>query len=93
MILESLLIGIIGSVIGVVIGMVFAWYLQNYGIRFDLMQQAKMMMPNVFKARIVPATWYIGFFPGVLSTLVGTLLSGVGIYKRQTAQLFKELET
>lgn len=93
MILESLLIGFIGSVIGVAVGMAISWYLQNYGIRFDMMQQAKMMMPNVFKARIIPATWYIGFFPGVLSTLVGTLLSGVGIYKRQTAQLFKELET
>jgi len=93
MIMESLLTGTIGSAIGVAAGMAIAWYLQEYGIRFDMMQQAKMMMPSVFKARIVPTTWIIGFFPGVLSTLVGTLLSGVGIYKRQTAQLFKELET
>jgi hypothetical protein len=28
----------------------------------------------------------------VISTVVGTMLAGVGIYKRKTAQLFKELE-
>lgn len=93
MIMESLLTGFIGSVIGVTAGMVIAWLLQEYGIRFEMMKQAKMMMPEVFRARIMPVTWYIGFIPGVLSTLAGTLLSGTGIYKRQTAQLFKELET
>jgi putative ABC transport system permease protein len=30
--------------------------------------------------------------PGLLSTVIGTMLSGVGIYRRQTAKLFKELE-
>jgi putative ABC transport system permease protein len=34
----------------------------------------------------------IGFLPGLLATLLGSALSGVGIYKRKTAQLFKELE-
>jgi putative ABC transport system permease protein len=34
-----------------------------------------------------------GFIPEILSTLVGAGLAGIGIYKRQTAQLFKELET
>jgi putative ABC transport system permease protein len=93
MIYESLLIGFIGSVIGVAVGMLFAWYLEKYGIRFDMMKNAKLMLPSVFKARITPFTWDIGFIPGELSTLIGTLLSGIGIYKRQTAQLFKELET
>lgn len=93
MVYESLLIGFIGSILGVAVGMLFAWYLEKYGIRFDMMRNAKLMLPSVFKARITPVTWYIGFIPGVLSTLIGTLLSGIGIYKRQTAQLFKELET
>jgi putative ABC transport system permease protein len=93
LIYESLLIGIIGSVCGTAIGLVFAWYLQKYGIHFgNIMKDASMMMPGTFRARISPETWFIGFIPGVLSKLIGTLLSGIGIYKRQTAQLFKELE-
>jgi putative ABC transport system permease protein len=93
MIYESLLVGVIGSVIGVLIGMAFAWYLQAYGINFNMMKNATIMMPTVFRARISTLTWFIGFIPGVGSTLIGTMLSGIGIYKRQTAQLFKELES
>jgi putative ABC transport system permease protein len=89
--IESLGIGIIGSVAGTIIGMGFAWYLQEYGIDIGMMKNATIMMPTVFRGRITIETWYIGFIPGVVSTLIGTALSGIGIYKRQTAQLFKEL--
>jgi putative ABC transport system permease protein len=93
MIYESLIIGIMGSVAGVSIGMLFAYYLQVHGIDLGkMMQNATIIMPTVFHARITTETWVIGFFPGVFSTLIGTMLSGIGIYKRQTAQLFKELE-
>jgi len=50
------------------------------------------MFPSVLRASISSETFYIGFFPGLFSTVLGTALSGIGIYKRQTAQLFKELE-
>jgi len=94
MIYESLIIGILGSVFGVCIGMPLAWYLQTYGINFGaMMKNATIMMPSVFKAHITSQNWYIGFIPGVFSTVIGTMLSGIGIYKRQTAQLFKELES
>lgn len=93
MIYESLIIGIMGSVAGVIAGMGIASYLQVYGIDLGkMMQNATIMMPTVFHARITPETWLIGFIPGVFSTLIGTMLSGIGVYKRQTAQLFKELE-
>jgi putative ABC transport system permease protein len=93
MIYESLLIGTMGSVAGVIIGMGLAWYLQTYGVDIgNIMKNATIMMPTVFHARITAETWFIGFIPGVFSTLIGTMLSGIGIYKRQTAQLFKELE-
>jgi putative ABC transport system permease protein len=49
------------------------------------------MFPTVFRAQITPMTYVIGFIPGVLSTVIGAMLAGIGIYKRQTAQLFKEL--
>ena len=93
MIYESLLIGTIGSLAGIALGMMLAGYLQYYGVDFGgMMQNATIIMPTVFKARITPVTWVIGFIPGIFSTLTGTMLSGIGIYKRETAQLFKELE-
>jgi putative ABC transport system permease protein len=82
-----------GSVAGVLAGMGLAWYLQVHGIDLGkMMQNATIIMPTVFHARITPETWFIGFIPGVISTLIGTMLSGIGIYKRQTAQPVKELE-
>lgn len=93
MIAESVFIGIAGSVTGTAIGLGFAWLLQTYGLDISgMMQGASLMMPTIIKARITPTDFYIGFFPGVISTVIGTLLSGIGIYRRQTAKLFKELE-
>jgi putative ABC transport system permease protein len=93
MILESLIIGILGSMAGIIAGIGISLYLQRYGIDLgSMMKNASIMMPQVFRARITSATWYIGFIPGVFSALFGTMLAGIGIYKRQTAQLFKELE-
>ena len=93
MLMESLIIGFFGSLAGVAAGMVIALYLQDHGIDLGIMMKnASIMMPHVFRARITPETWYIGFVPGFLSTQLGALLAGIGIYRRQTAQLFKELE-
>jgi putative ABC transport system permease protein len=93
LIYESLLIGIIGSIAGTALGLSLSWYLQTYGINLGTaMRNSNIMMPAIFKARITTQSWFIGFFPGIFSTVIGTMLSGIGIYKRQTAQLFKELE-
>ncbi len=51
-----------------------------------------MMMSGVFRAQITPTSYYIGFIPGFFATILGAALGGIGIYKRQTAQLFKELQ-
>jgi len=93
MIYESVMIGIAGSVIGTAFGLLFAWLIQKYGIDISgLMKGSSIMMPTEIRARITPVDFYLGFFPGLFSTVIGTLLSGIGIYKRQTARLFKELE-
>lgn len=93
MIYESILIGLVGSVIGTTLGLLLAWYMETNGINIEgMMEGASMMMPNAIRCRITPPAFYIGFIPGVLSTVIGTALSGIGIYKRQTAKLFKELE-
>jgi putative ABC transport system permease protein len=93
MIYESVMVGIAGSVVGTAIGLFFALLLQIYGIDIiGLMEGTTIMMPNEIRARITPPDFYIGFIPGVVSTVIGTLLAGIGIFKRQTARLFKELE-
>jgi putative ABC transport system permease protein len=93
MIYESVLIGIVGSVSGTLVGLSLSLYMQRHGIDVgSMMKNASIMMPSVFHARITAAAFVIGFIPGLLSTVAGTALSGIGIYKRKTAQLFKELE-
>ncbi len=92
MIMESVIIGILGSLVGTGIGLIFAKWLEQ-GIDIGaMMQNSTIMMQSVFRGQITPATYYIGFIPGILSTVLGTMLAGIGIYKRQTAQLFEELE-
>lgn len=93
MIYESVVIGLAGSLIGTFFGLLFAWLIQKYGIDISgLMKGSSIMMPSTIRARITPSDYYLGFIPGLLSTVIGTMLSGIGIYKRQTARLFKELE-
>lgn len=89
---EAVLIGLVGSVAGTAIGLVFAFLMQEYGLdASDMIKDSTLMLPTVFRAQITPMTYFIGFIPGVLSTVIGSMLAGIGIYKRQTAQLFKEL--
>jgi putative ABC transport system permease protein len=93
MIMESVIIGLIGSLIGTAIGLGISYYLQIVGFDIsDLMKDVKMMIPSVFRAHVTPQAYYIGFVPGLFSTVLGTALAGIGIYRRNTASLFKELE-
>jgi len=93
LIYESITIGVFGSLVGTTVGLLCAYWLQVHGWDFsELMKNTNMMFPSMFRTRVTTQTYYIGFFPGLLSTVLGTALSGIGIYRRQTAQLFKELE-
>jgi putative ABC transport system permease protein len=94
MIGESLIIGIAGSIIGVAAGLIISYLIQQKGLDLSsAMQNATMLMPGVLRTRITPEAWYIGFIPGIFATILGTMLSGIGIYRRQTAKLFKELQS
>ncbi len=94
LIAEAVMIGIIGSIIGTIFGLIFSYILQEVGIDVSaMMQGATMMISNVIRARVTPPAAIIGFIPGLLGTVCGAMMSGIGIFKRQTSQLFKELET
>ncbi len=91
--MEAVLIGATGSVLGTTAGLLAAWYLQEVGIDVgSLMNNSTMMLPQVFKAQVTPALFYVGFIPGTIAMVMGNALAGFAIYKRKTARLFKELE-
>lgn len=93
MLSEAVMIGIIGSVIGTLLGLFFSYLLQEIGVDVSkMMQGATMMITNVVRARITPPAAIIGFLPGIAGTVLGAMMAGIGIFKRQTARLFKELE-
>ena len=91
---ESLMVGFLGSVVGTALGLGLAYYVQVHGFDIgSIMKESTMMLPDVVRAQITPLTFVIGFLPGLLATFFGTAISGIGIYRRQTSQLFKELDT
>jgi putative ABC transport system permease protein len=93
LLIEASVIGLIGSIIGTSLGLVFCYYLQEVGIDVSKdVANSTIIMPSVMRAYVTSDLFYIGFIPGLFSMLFGTALAGRGIYKRETARLFKELE-
>ena len=96
MILEAIIIGLTGTMIGTALGLSLTYYVQENGIDYSevvsTMSTTSMVMPNMFYAHVTPDLYYIGFIPGVIATVLGTMLAGLAIYKREMSQLFKELE-
>jgi putative ABC transport system permease protein len=94
MVLESMAIGLAGSILGTLIGLAFSYYLQVRGIDISsMMQKSTVLISGEMRAQITPISFYIGFLPGLIAPVTGAMMAGIGIYQRQTAQLFKELET
>ena len=93
LLIEASFIGLIGSIIGTILGIIFCYYLQEVGIDIsDDTANSTIIMPSVMRAYVTPNLFFIGFIPGLFSMLFGTALAGRGIYNRETARLFKELE-
>ena len=93
MITESLILGCIGTVIGTALALVIAYWIQNIGINFSqLMQSSTLLINDVIRTKVTPLSFVIGFIPGLLANVLGSSIAGIGIYRRKTAQLMKELE-
>ena len=97
MITEAVIIGLTGTLLGTGLGLSITYYVQENGISYaealEEMALKNMVMPNVFYSKVTPDLFYIGLLPGLLATVLGTMLAGLAIYRREMAQLFKELET
>ena len=92
---EAIIVGFIGSLIGTIIGLGGVLYLQKFGIDISSMMDqvsSGLMMPSVLRSKVTPDLFFIGFIPGLFAMVFGNMLSGIGIYKRETAGLMKELE-
>jgi putative ABC transport system permease protein len=90
---ESMAIGIVGSVLGTALGLAVSYYLQAQGVSIaPFLKNASLLISDVLRARVTTSSWFIGFVPGLVATFLGTAISGLGIYRRQTSQLSKEFE-
>ena len=93
MLAESVIIGIVGSILGTVLGLALSYYMHYYPLDFSsLMRNSNMIISAEYRTIVTGMSYVIGFIPGLIAPLLGTMAAGVGIYRRQTSQLFKELE-
>ena len=93
MLIEAVVIGLFGSIVGTILALLPAYWLQVHGWDLGyLFANSSLMLSNVIRTEITPVAFVIGFIPGLLANVVGTAIAGIGIYKRQTATLMKELE-
>lgn len=88
---EAFLIGLAGSVLGTLVGLGFSFYLQEVGLDISgMMPNATVVIDDVLRARVAAASVLVGFLPGLLAAFFGAAVSGLVVFKRQTAQLAKE---
>ena len=93
LIIESIIIGFIGSTFGTGLGFILCYYMQETGIDIsEAMTNSVVIIPSVLKAKVSSNLLYLGYIPGLISIVFGTALAGRGIFKRNTSKLFKELE-
>ena len=70
----------------------FEFYGIDYSKGLDALTSSNIAMPNIFYPQVTNQLFYLGFIPGIFATVLGTMLASRVIYKREMAQLFKELE-
>jgi len=94
LIMEALMVGALGTLIGTAVGLAESYYLQAHGLDIGfMMKNASLFVSNVMRAKVSPMSYAIGFIPGIAATFLGASISGLGIFRRQTSQLMKELES
>jgi len=90
---EALLIGTAGSFAGTLVGLGAAYYLQEQGLDIGAMlKNSTMIISDVVRAQITPTSYVIGLAPGLISTFLGTAIAGIGVFRRETSRLMKEME-
>ncbi len=74
-------------------GLLISWYFNVYGLDAGAYnRESTVLSENVIYTSIDLKSCLWGFIPGIASTVLGAMLAGLVIFKRNTATLFKELE-
>jgi putative ABC transport system permease protein len=93
LLVEAFFTGLAGTIVGIILGLPVAYYFQEVGLDYSSeLKDISLMMNTVMRARIVPSAFYYSMIPGIFASLLGTLMSCYGVWTRQTAALFKEME-
>jgi len=94
LLIESVFVGIAGTLFGTALGLLPAYWMQEVGIDITGMLSGDMsvMLEDRIRAQITAATYFSGILPGVVAPFIGALISGLGIFRRDTSRLFVELE-
>jgi putative ABC transport system permease protein len=94
LLIEAIIVGIVGGILGVLLGSAISLYFNNIGMDMSVYNKgSNMLSENMLYTSLNAYAVIVSFIPGVLSTILGAALAGIAIFKRQTSQLFKELET
>ena len=93
MMLESLMIGLLGSAAGCLVGGSLVYYLQEVGIStHGIFETSGLMMSDTIRARVSLNAFVFAVIPGVTASVVGNLIANLAIFQRSEANLFRELE-
>jgi len=92
LLLEALMVGLVGSIAGTLVGLGIAFWFEKVGLNIaGLMRNSSMMISGVLRTRVTPSCFYVGFIPGLFATILGAAISGLTMFRRDTAKLVKEL--
>jgi putative ABC transport system permease protein len=90
---ESVMVGIIGTALGTAVGLAVSYWFQVHGLDFgSMMRGSTAMYSTVIRPHVTAVCWFIGLIPGLGATVIGAMISGATVFRRQTATLIKELE-
>ncbi len=91
---EALALGVVGSILGCLGGIALSLWFARQGLDMSAFaKNTNILTENFVYPYLTPKTIILGFVPGIGSTLLGAALAGIAVFRRQTSQLFKELET
>ena len=94
LLIEAGAIGFAGSVLGILLGLLLSAYFNLKGMDVSVFSRnSSLLSEDIIYTSVSLKTALSALIPGMLSTLLGAALAGIAVFKRQTSQLFKELET
>ncbi|HRY82997.1 MAG TPA: FtsX-like permease family protein [Candidatus Cloacimonadota bacterium] len=94
LLIEAGAIGFAGSVLGILLGLLLSAYFNLKGMDVSVFSRnSSLLSEDIIYTSVSLKTALSALIPGMLSTLLGAALAGMAVFKRQTSQLFKELET